>query len=97
MSCLICFTMKYNFLGVKIFSSFFPDTSEAIIPQHRYRGMLGQVALVVKWIERPLQMLYGTVGRVFFPQNFCGHFYYFLAEMGRIPCYGRPESSSSNI
>ena len=59
MSCLICFTMKYNFLGVKIFSSFFPDTSEAIIPQHRYRGMLGQVALVVKWIERPLQMLYG--------------------------------------
>ena len=34
MSCLICFTMKYNFLGVKIFSSFFSHTSEAIIPQH---------------------------------------------------------------
>ena len=38
-----------------------------------------------------------TVGRVFFPQKFCGHCYFFWAEMGRIPCYGRPESSSSII
>ena len=38
-----------------------------------------------------------TVGRVFFPKNFCGHFYSFLAEMSRIPCCGRPESSSSII
>ena len=40
---------------------------------------------------------YCTVGRVFFPQKFCGHCYSFLAEMGRIPCNGRPESSSSII
>ena len=38
-----------------------------------------------------------TVGRVFFSQNFCDHCYSFLAEMGRIPCCGRPESSSSII
>ena len=37
------------------------------------------------------------MGRVFFPKNFCGHCCSFLAEMGRIPCYGRPESSSSII
>ena len=29
--------------------------------------------------------------------NFCGHCYSLLAEMGRIPSCGRPESSSSNI
>ena len=33
----------------------------------------------------------------FFSQNFCDHCYYFLAEMGRIPCCGRHESYSSNI
>ena len=38
-----------------------------------------------------------TVRRVFFQTNICGHCYCFLAEMGRIPCCGRPESSSSNI
>ena len=38
-----------------------------------------------------------TVRRVFFQTNICGHCYCFLAEMGRIPCCGRPESSGSNI
>ena len=36
-------------------------------------------------------------GIPFFSQNFCGHCYSFLAEMGWIPCCGRPESSSSII
>ena len=36
-----------------------------------------------------------TVRRVFFQTNICGHCYCFLAEMRRIPCFGRPESSSS--
>ena len=38
-----------------------------------------------------------TVRRVFFQTSVVCHCYCFVAEMGRIPCWGRPESSSSNI
>ena len=38
-----------------------------------------------------------TVERVFFRTSVDAFVVVFLAEMGRIPYYGRPESSSSNI
>ena len=38
-----------------------------------------------------------TVGRVFSKHLWFAFVIVFLAEMGRIPCCGRPESSSSNI
>ena len=47
--------------------------------------------------SRSLLEIYCTVRRVFF-QTLCFAFVIVvLAEMGRIPCCGRPESSSSNI
>ena len=54
--------------------------------------------ILLKWeLLVMLKISICTVGRVFFSQNFCGHCYHFLAEMGKIPCCGRPESSSSII
>jgi len=41
------------------------------------------VKVVVVCILKYNHVYYCTVGRVFFSQNFCGHCYSFLAEMGR--------------